>query len=76
LFYFAGNGSLDEDGAPTLVSADGRQAQVFDIKLTELANLATSPGLDLVTIIDAGWTRSTGPAESSRVAPSDTREPA
>ncbi|MBK9710144.1 MAG: caspase family protein [Kouleothrix sp.] len=77
LFYFAGYGSLDPEGQPTLVSADGRQGQIFDITLDELRELAGGRPANLVTIMDAGWTRcsqaSDSAAAGSRTAPDDTR---
>jgi len=71
LFYFAGNGS-STDESPTIVSADGRQPEVFDIELEELAALASRAGL-LVTIIDAGWTLSSNSLVDSRTIPGDAR---
>ncbi|WP_437532683.1 caspase family protein [Sorangium sp. So ce726] len=72
LFYFAGNGSFDASGHPTIVSADGRSEGVFDISLRELGELAGRGSARLVTIMDAGWTSRT-PAEGSRYVEADPR---
>ena len=40
LFYFSGNGSLNKDGFPVIISADGREGQVYDIDIQELYELA------------------------------------
>ncbi len=72
LFYFAGNGSTDMEGAPTIVSVDGRQEEVFDIDLQELAALA-GENTNLVTVIDAGWTHTPEAWAPSRTAPTDLR---
>jgi tetratricopeptide (TPR) repeat protein len=74
LFYFAGNGSVSGDTEPTLVSADGRQQQVFDIELSELAALALEADSNLVTIIDAGWNPFPLNQEGKRWAPADARK--
>ena len=56
VFFFAGNGSTDSSGNPTLVSADGRTGEVFDIGLDELAGIAReSDAANLISIIDASF---------------------
>lgn len=55
LFFFAGNGSLNMEGAPTIVCYDSRQEGVFDIELSELSDKVGNIPTNLVTIIDAGW---------------------
>ena len=53
LFLFAGAGSSDADGAPTLLCADSRRRGGPDLALATLRERAR--GTNLVTIIDAGW---------------------
>lgn len=53
LFHFAGTGSTRTDGAPTLLCADSRRADVPDLALAELAERAR--GSNLVAVLDAGW---------------------
>lgn len=72
LFYFAGNGSFDAKGDPTIVSADGRSEGVLDIALRELDELAGRGSARLVTIMDAGWTSRTS-AEGARYVEADPR---
>jgi hypothetical protein len=55
LFFFAGRGSHDQDRLPTIVSYDGRQADVPDIALEELANVAGKDATNLVTVLDASF---------------------
>lgn len=55
LFFFAGSGSHDQDSLPTLVPYDGRQADVSDIALEELANLVGKDPTNLVTVLDTGF---------------------
>jgi uncharacterized caspase-like protein len=56
LFYFAGNGSMDADGSPTLVSTDGRTGEVYDIRIEELVAIAHGSS-NLVSMIDASFIR-------------------
>jgi uncharacterized caspase-like protein len=56
LFYFAGNGSSNMDNTPTIVSADGRQPNIFDIEIPELAQLTVKNPTNLIAVFDAGWT--------------------
>ncbi|WP_437591177.1 caspase family protein [Sorangium sp. So ce1000] len=72
LFYFAGNGSFNASGHPTIVSADGRSEGVFDIPLRELGELAGRGSARLVTLVDAGWTSRTS-AEGARYVEADPR---
>ena len=48
LFYFSGNGSHDEQGAPTILGADARKEAVFDISLEQLARSAGAANLACV----------------------------
>lgn len=73
-FYFSGNGSMDNNGSPTLLSYDGRQEGIYDIELRELAELVNGNTTNLVTIIDAGWTQSIDCSTGSRYVLIDTRE--
>ncbi|XXT21580.1 caspase family protein [Sorangium sp. So ce429] len=72
LFYFAGNGSYNANGDPTIVSADGRSEGVLDIALRELDELAGRGSTRLVTLLDAGWTSRTS-AEGARYVEADPR---
>lgn len=78
LFYFCGNGSFENDVLQTIVSADGRQEEVYDIPLIELAEMAKD-AKNLVTVIDAGSfnpvlsTNKTGKGQGYRAVPSDDR---
>jgi tetratricopeptide (TPR) repeat protein len=73
LFYFAGRGSMSAEGVPAIISADGRQAEVYDITLRELAALDPGRASNLTTVIDAGWTPVEEEAEKSRTLAADTR---
>ena len=55
LFYFSGNGSVDEQDNPTIVNADSRQLGINDIKLNELEKIVRNANTNLVSIIDANW---------------------
>jgi uncharacterized caspase-like protein/Tfp pilus assembly protein PilF len=55
LFYFSGNGSVDEQDNPTIVSADSRQLGINDIKLNELEKIVRNANTNLVSFIDANW---------------------
>lgn len=56
IFYFAGNGSMQgPEDRPTLISADGRTAGIFDISLDELAKIAKGRAPNLVALLDAGF---------------------
>jgi len=55
LFYFSGNGSVDEQDNPTIVSADSRQLGINDIKLNELEKIVKNANTHLVSIVDANW---------------------
>ena len=55
LFFFAGRGSHDQDGAPTIVPYDGRQKDVPDIGLGDLAKAAAREPTNLVAILDASF---------------------
>ena len=73
LFYFAGNGSVlssknDQKESLTIVSADGRLDGVYDIDLSELSSRSSKKKGNLITIIDAGWTRN-----GDRTIDQDTR---
>lgn len=70
LFYFAGNGSFNASGHPTIVTADGRSDGVVDIALRELDELAGRGSTRLVTIVDAGWT-SRASSEGARYVEAD-----
>ncbi|HTN84575.1 MAG TPA: caspase family protein [Sorangium sp.] len=72
LFYFAGNGSFNANGDPTIVSADGRSEGVLDIALRELDELAGRGSTRLVSLMDAGWTSRTS-AEGARYVEADPR---
>lgn len=72
LFYFSGNGSSDVEGQPVLVSADGRTEGVFDITISELANLAANSE-NLVSVIDAGFIRLPEPTPHTRTVEPDKR---
>lgn len=55
-FYFAGHGSLDGAGQPTLVPSDGRtKHSANDLPILELAALVNNQMTNLVVILDAGW---------------------
>jgi uncharacterized caspase-like protein len=56
LFYFAGIGSINSEGKPTIVCSDSRLDQVYDIGLDELSILSRESS-NLVTIFDAEFTR-------------------
>jgi len=56
LFYFAGIGSINSEGKPTIVCSDSRLDQVYDIGLNELSLLSRESS-NLVTIFDAEFTR-------------------
>lgn len=58
LFYFAGYGSVDVEDKPTILAADGRQPEIHDISLVELARSVPERNYNLITIFDAGWSRS------------------
>jgi len=78
LFYFAGHGSIDDEGKPTIVSADSRLDQLYDIGLDELSNLARGSS-NLVTVLDAEFTRfpesvESGYKNSLRSIRGDTRD--
>lgn len=53
LFYFAGNGSQDERGAPTILGSDSRREGVFDIALAQLESIASGANLACVLDTDA-----------------------
>lgn len=55
LFFFAGRGSHDQDRLPTIVPYDGRQADVSDIALEELANLVGKDATNLVAVLDTSF---------------------
>jgi uncharacterized caspase-like protein len=55
LFYFSGLGSVDPDGEPMLLGADARQAGIEDISIAMLHEIANLSGLNLVSLIDAGF---------------------
>ncbi|MCT7975893.1 caspase family protein [Laspinema olomoucense] len=55
LFYFSGNGSVDEQGNPTIVSADSQMPGIIDIRLDELSQLVNHLHTNLVSVIDADW---------------------
>ncbi|MCU0963724.1 MAG: caspase family protein [Burkholderiaceae bacterium] len=74
LFYFAGYGSTRAGDGLTLVPADSRQGEVFDIALADLQAMAQRAPGNLVTVIDAGWTlASIGKGEGTRCLPGDER---
>ncbi len=73
LFYFAGRGSVDAEDVATIVSVDGRQGEVYDITLHELAALDAVRAANLTAVIDAGWTRIARAEEGSRTLAVDTR---
>lgn len=55
-FYFAGHGSRDVTGQPTLVPSDGRTKQSSnDLGLYELAAVVDREMTNLVVILDVGW---------------------
>ncbi len=66
LFYFAGNGSHDETGHPTILGADARTQNVFDIKLDRLQ----SGPAPLMIVLDCD-VADAGP--DARFAPLDVR---
>jgi tetratricopeptide (TPR) repeat protein len=55
LFYFSGLGSVDADGEPVLLGADARQAEIQDIPISMLHEIAAPIRRNLVTLIDAGF---------------------
>lgn len=56
IFYFAGYGSTDAAGEPTLVPYDGRTRQSpNDLHLRDLAARVRASPTNLITVIDAGW---------------------
>jgi hypothetical protein len=66
LFFFAGRGSLGEGGLPAIVPYDGRQGDLPDILLEELADLAGDDATNLLAVLDSGfWARR--PGETDRV---------
>ena len=73
LFYFAGNGSLNNDGSPTILGVDSRENDICDIELKELASTVGQRSTNLITIIDAGWANAIARPSSGRVAPPDSR---
>jgi tetratricopeptide (TPR) repeat protein len=76
LFYFAGIGSSNYEGKPTIVCSDSRLDQVHDIGLDELSILSReSP--NLVTILDAEFARYSESGymnNNNRSIASDTRD--
>lgn len=52
LFYFIGNGSVDAEDNPTIITTDNQQ-----IELNELNKFVNNVYTNLVSIIDANWTR-------------------
>jgi len=73
LFYFAGNGSLNNDGSLTILGVDSRQNNIYDIELKELASTVGHRSTNLITIIDAGWANAIAHPSGERVAPPDSR---
>jgi tetratricopeptide (TPR) repeat protein len=55
-FYFAGNGSVDKQGNPTIVAFDSGNQGIPDICLNDLAQLTTHNDINLVSITDSCWT--------------------
>jgi len=74
LFYFSGHGSVTKEDAPTIISTDGRQGSIYDIELQELATVVTDKPTNLVTIMDAGWTRADESSDKRRRVRRDLRE--
>jgi tetratricopeptide (TPR) repeat protein len=73
LFYFAGNGSdTTQSNEPVIVPADGRQAGIYDIALKELSSIAPDQNANLITIIDASFTKIDG-VSGTRAIPEDNR---
>ncbi len=71
LFFFAGRGSLGDGGSPAIVPYDGRQGDLPDILLEELADLAGDDAANLVAVLDTMfWVRE--PGENHRVIPTGT----
>jgi uncharacterized caspase-like protein/Flp pilus assembly protein TadD len=73
LFYYAGNGSLNNDGSLTILGVDSRQDGIYDIELKELASIVGNRSTNLITIIDAGWANAIECPHGGRVAPPDSR---
>jgi tetratricopeptide (TPR) repeat protein len=81
LFYFAGNGSsygeIDSPrkSTPTIVSFDGRQPNIFDIEIPELAQLTGKTPTNLIAVFDAGWTHynESNSSDGHRVVAPDER---
>jgi len=55
VFFFAGRGSHDLQGVPAIVPYDGRQNDIPDISLAELADLASKTSFNLITILDSSF---------------------
>jgi len=58
LFYFSGQGSVDAEGNPVILATDSRQDGVPDIRVDQLAKIASNTDSNLISIIDACWTDS------------------
>ncbi|MCX6033045.1 MAG: caspase family protein [Chloroflexi bacterium] len=56
LFYFAGAGSLSRDYAPVIMGVD-EEGRAAPLDLQALAQIVAGSSSNLVTILDAGWTR-------------------
>jgi hypothetical protein len=66
LFFFAGRGSLGEDGLPAIVPHHGQEADTSAIPLDELADLTGDDATNLLAVLDtAFWARR--PEETDRV---------
>ncbi|MBD2695215.1 caspase family protein [Anabaena catenula FACHB-362] len=73
LFYFAGHGSWNSDNL-TILGVDSREGDVFDIELKELSEIVSNRPTNLVTIVDASWSKSTTVRRySPRSVPPDKR---
>ncbi|NQE36840.1 hypothetical protein E5S67_04606 [Microcoleus sp. IPMA8] len=73
LFYFAGHGSWNSENL-TILGVDSRKPDVFDIELKEFSEIVSNRPTNLVTIVDASWSKSTrGGNYSSRSVLPDER---
>ena len=57
-FYFSGRGAVDAEGNPAILATDSRQDGVPDIRVDQLAKIASNTDSNLISIIDACWTDS------------------
>ena len=73
LFYFAGNGSSNNDGSLTILGVDSRQTGIYDVELNELAEIVGNQPTNLISIIDAGWANALSCPKGGRVAKPDSR---